>query len=603
MAEDGSETRRAGFLPIGGYAVLGDGRSCVLVGVDGAVDWWALPAMDSPPVFGALLDPDRGGRLTLRPVGDFTATRRYVDGGGVLETTYRTAQGSVRVTDALNLGMGGLLPWAELARRVEAVDGEVPLRWEVIPGDRFGASSPWERMAGEVPLIGAGGQQIAVVTDGAGVPQPCPGGFTAEFVARPGAPGLVAVVATTGEPTPVPPADAVTRRMRNTARQWAEWLELIDYDGRWRDAVVRSALVHKQLSLASTGGLQAAATTSLPERIGGSRNFDYRFSWVRDTAFALDALTGLGLRGELHATLSYLLRAVARTAPDVRVCYTMAGAAAPASTSPVPLWRGYRGSRPVQVGNGAAGQRQLGAYGDLLETVHRYVEHGNVLDGATGRLVARIADQVVEQWAEDDAGLWELGRTRPYTSSKIGCWAALDRAVRIAEAGQAPGESAGRWRAAAEEIHEYVDAWCWSPAKRSYTFYAGTDDLDAATLLAARTGFCAGDDPRLHGTIDAVRDELSAGGPLLYRYTGMQGAEGAFVACSFWLVEALTVAGRLDEAREVMDAMVDRANDVGLLSEEIDPGTGELLGNFPQALSHLALITAAVRYSRAVSRG
>jgi hypothetical protein len=595
--------RRDGFLPIGDYAVLGDGRSCVLVGLDGAVDWWALPAMDGTPVFGALLDPVRGGRLSVRPVADFEVSRRYPDEGGVLETTFVTADGTVRVTDSVNLGLGGMLPWAELARRVEAIDGAVPMRWVVVPGDRFETTAPFVPARCDTPLIRAGGQQIALVTDQVGAPRRCPGGFTGEFTARPGTPGLLAVAATTREPTPVPPPDAVARRVENTARHWTEWRGLVDYDGPWRAAVVRSALVHKQLTLSSTGALQAAATTSLPERIGGSRNYDYRYSWVRDTAFALDALTSLGLRGEVHATLSFLLRSVAATAPDVHVFYTMDGRAGSGETSQVPLWQGYRGSSPVQVGNGAALQRQLGAYGDLLETVHRYVTHGNVLDAGSGRLVAQVADQVCRQWGEDDAGLWELSSVRPYTSSKIGCWAALDRAVRLAEAGEVPDVSVPRWRETAQEIRAYVDASCWSPAKDSYTFYAGTDDLDAATLLAARTGFCTGDDPRLHGTVEAIRRELSAGGPLLYRYSGMQEQEGAFVACSFWLVEALTVAGRLDEAREVMDGMVGYANDVGLFSEEIDPATGELLGNIPQALSHLALIGAAVRYTRAVNRG
>ena len=587
--------RREGFLPIGGYATLGDGRSCVLVGIDGAVDWWALPAMDGPPVFGALLDPDRGGRLVLRPVAEFEVSRCYPDGGGVLETTFRTAQGTVRVTDSLNLGTSGLLPWAEFARRIDAVDGAVPMRWEVLPGDRFATTAPFVPPYPGAALLRAGGQQLALVTEAVGAPLPSPGGFSGEFTAHPGVPALLAVAATTDEPTPVPAPDAVLRRVEDTARQWARWTELVEYDGPWRDAVVRSALVHKQLTLASTGALQAAATTSLPERIGGSRNFDYRFSWVRDTAFALDALTALGLRGEVHATLSYLLRSVAATAPDVHVFYTLDGRAGSGDMTQVPLWRGYRGSAPVQVGNGAALQRQLGAYGDLVETVNRYVAHGNVLDAGSGRLVAEVADQVCRQWHEDDAGLWELGAQRQYTSSKMGCWAALAGALELAGAGQVPDTHAGRWRATAAEIRDYVDGACWSSARGSYTFYAGSDDLDCATLLAARTGFCAGDDPRLHGTIDAIRRELSAGGPLLYRYTGMREQEGAFVACSFWLVEALAVAGRLDEARDVMDGMVARANDVGLFSEEIDPGSGELLGNMPQALSHLALIGAAVR--------
>lgn len=585
-----------GFLPLRGYAVLGDGRSCALVGSDGAVDWWALPTMADDPTFGAVLDPVRGGRLTLRPVADFQVSRGYADGGAVLATSFRTATGTVRVTDALTLGGGSLLPWSEFARRVEAVDGEVEMRWEVVPGDRFGSTAPWPRVFGNTPLIDAGHQRLALVLDEVGKPEKGDGGFSGTFTVRPGVPGLLAVISTDGEPTPVPSPDAVIRRVRETTEHWSHWRDLIDYDGPWADAVARSAFVHKQLTLSTTGALQGAGTTSLPEKIGGSRNMDYRFSWVRDTGFALDALTSLDLRGEVHGVLSFLLHAVGRTAPDVKAFYTMEGTVAQAEIRPVPLWRGYRHSTPVRKGNNAAQQRQLGSYGDLLEAIARYARHGNVLNGATGQLVSQVAEQVCVQWSDADAGLWELPDTRPYTSSKIGCWAALDRAIELAHAGQVPDSQADRWQATAEEIRAYINEACWSATKGAYTFYAGTDQLDCATLLVARTGFSSGDDPRLHSTIDAVRAELSAGGPLLFRYTGMSGKEGAFIACSFWLVEALAIAGRLDEAREVMDGMVGRANDVGLLTEEIDPDTDELLGNLPQALSHLALISAAVTF-------
>ena len=595
--------REAGFLPLSGYALLGDGRGCALAGCDGAVDWWPLRGMHATPAFAALLDPDRGGRLTLRPDGDFEVRRSYADGGAVLVTEFRTATGAVRITDALNLGAGSLLPWPELARRVDGLTGEVALGWEVHPGTRFETTAPWAHRYGDQPLIGLGGQQLALVLDGAGEAECTGGGFRGRFTVSPGATALLAVVATDGEPTPVPTPAQILRRLDETCGHWARWRELVDYAGPWRDAVVRSAIVHKQLTLAETGALQAAATTSLPERVGGSRNFDYRFSWARDTAFALAALTRVELRGEVQAALSFLLREVQHTAPEVSVLYPMTGGQASADMAQVALWRGYRDSRPVHVGNNAAAQFQLGSYGDLLEAVGQYARHGGVLDGATGRLAAQIADRVCVRWREDDAGLWELGEQRPYTSSKIAAWAALDRAVRLAEDGQVPGESIERWRVTAEEIHAYVDEVCWSESKRSFTFYAGSDDLDCACLLVARTGFVAGDDPRLGSTIDAVRRELSAGGPLLYRYAGMRDEEGAFAACSFWLVEALCAAGRLAEARELMDAMVAMANDVGLFGEEVDPDTGQPLGNFPQALSHLALINAAVAYGESVSRG
>lgn len=604
MAPNASSRARTddGFLPLDAYGLLGDGRTCALVGADGGIDWWSLPTMADDPTFGALLSPERGGRFVIQPEGAFEASQHYADGGAVLCTEFRTETGTVRVTDALNLGSGSLLPWSELARRVDVVDGQVAMRWEVAPGDRFGTTAAWARTFEGVPMIGAGGQNLSLVLQRMGEAEDTGGGFRGRFVARPGEPALLGVVATDAEPCPVPDADAVLRRLEETTAHWAGWGELVEYDGPWRDAVVRGAYVHKQLTSGRTGGLQAAATTSLPEKVGGSKNMDYRFCWVRDTGFAITALAGVDLLGEVHSTLSFLLQAVGRTAPDVRSFYRMDGGEASASMGKVPLWRGYRDSEPVHVGNKAAKQRQLGSYGDLMEAVSSYTSHGNVLDGGTARLATEMLDQVCRQWGEDDAGFWELGKQRPYASSKLGCWAALDRGLGLVEAGQLPDHHADRWRATAAEIRDYVDACCWSPERNAFTFYAGTDELDCATLLTARTGFCAPDDPRLGGTIDAVRAELSAGGPLLYRYSGMRGKEGAFLVCTFWLVEALSIVGRLDEARQVMDAAVRLGGDTGLLSEQADPETGGLLSNLPQVLSHLGLINAATTYHRASQR-
>ncbi len=610
MTADGQEGQRLralmprvdGFLPLRGYAVLGDQRSCALLGEDGAIDWWALPTMADAPCFGAVLDPERGGSFVLRPVGDFRLHRSYVDGGGVLRTVYRGDGGTVQVTEALTWGIVALLPWTELARRVDVLDGAVEMRWEVVPGTQFERTQPWQRLDDGTARITVGDQELALICHRVGDAEQVPGGFCGRFTARPGAPAVLAVIATDGEPVPVPAVDAILARLDDTIRRWSQWTGQISYHGPWSSAVRRSALVHKQLTLQPGGGVQAAATTSLPEKVGGSRNFDYRFCWVRDTGFALDALTGLGLAEEVHAALSFILDAVSKTAPDIKVFYPMRGGQPSAQMASVPLWRGYRGSAPVQLGNQAAAQQQLGTYGDLLEAVARYVRHGNRLDPGTGRVIYQLAQRVCEQWTQDDAGLWELGQQRPYTISKIGCWVALDRAVELAGLGQVPDDHVERWQGTAEQIRDYVNRACWSPTGNSYTFYAGTDDLDCATLLAARTRFCAGDDPRLHATIDAIRGELSAGGPKLYRYSGMQDEEGAFLACTFWLVEALAIAGRLDEARDTMDAAVALTNDVGLLTEEIDPSTDDLVGNMPQALSHLALISAATTYQAQLSR-
>jgi len=592
--------RIEGFLPLREYAVLGDGRSCALVGSDGAIDWWALPTMADDPVFGALLDPARGGAIVVQPVGEFTPTRRYLEGSGVLETTFETASGTVRLTDALTIS-DGMPAWTELGRRIDGVKGEVVMTWRIAPGDCFGATAPWWRRHENTPLVTVGHQQFAIVSDAVGKPVLGISEASGTFTVRKGERALLALVVTDNGPLPLPSSGDIDARIDETVAFWKRWRDRIDYRGPWFDAVCRSTTVLRQLTLSSTGSLQAAATTSLPECIGGSRNFDYRFCWVRDAAFALDALINLGMRSEVQATLSALLDGVAATAPQLRPFYSMRRGAGSAQQHDVPLWQGYRGSAPVRKGNDASGQRQLGSYGDLLESVRRYAEHGNVLNGTTARMVARCADDVCDQWVRPDSGIWELPEEQHYTISKIACWAALDRAAALGRSGQIPGDHIERWNATAAEIHDYVDTACWSDDKRSYVFYAGSAELDAAALLAARIGFCKGDDPRMCSTIDAVRSELGAGGGLLYRYSSVRGKEGAFVACSFWLVEALIHTNCLDEAREVMDSMVALCNDVGLLSEEIDPVTHEFLGNFPQALSHLSLISAATAYGNATA--
>ncbi len=592
--------RRAGYAPIDSYAALGDGRTVALVAADGSIDWLPVPAIDAPPAFAALLDAGQGGRLELAPAADFTVDRRYLPGTAVLETTFHTGHGTVTVTDALNRYGNRPLPWTELARVVRAERGAVPMRWRVAPGRRFGTAEPWtqwqQQDGGLVPLIRLGDQSLAIVTAGAGQPQLGQHEVSGEFTAAPGDPSLLAVTAADDGPVVVPAAGHIIDRVEATAAGWQAWRRTVGYAGPHADAVARSALTLALLTITATGANAAAATTSLPEAIGGQRNFDYRFTWVRDASFALDALTYLDLLPEVQAILSWLLRAVRQTAPDVHVFYTLDGQPASPREQDLPL-AGYLGTGPVHAGNSAASQRQLGAYGHLMDAAYRYVRHGGLLDGATGSMLADLADKVCDVWRLPDAGLWELGDYQHYTSSKLGCWVALDRAGWLADRGQLPGWHSGRWRTAAGEISDWIDEHCWSAAKEAYTMHAGTDDLDAAVLLAGRTGFCDGNPERLRSTITAVRRELTAGGPLLYRYTGMRGQEGAFAACSFWLVEALGRTGQHEEAAAVFDAMLAYRNDVGLLSEEIDPKTGQLLGNFPQGLSHLALIGAA----RAVS--
>jgi GH15 family glucan-1,4-alpha-glucosidase len=581
-----------GYAPIGDYGAIGDGRAAALVARDGSIDWLCWPMHDSGSVFGALLDPARAGRFALAPDGEFESEQRYLENTNVLETIFFTADGAVRVTDAITTDGGRLLPWHELVRRVECIAGSVAMRWTVEP--RFGYATAEHSMdAIDRGLFYASSPagQLNVLAWEPWRALHAHGAVTGEAALEQGDRGTLALIYTpNGEPVPRPERDEVEDRVERTGAAWREWLRAHDYVGPWRDAVERSLLALRLLS-APSGALVAAPTTSLPERIGGERNYDYRHAWPRDTSFMLNALLHCGLREPAHAALSWLLGALEDTHPRVQPVYRLSGEVLQHEFE-LPL-HGYRDSEPVREGNSAASQLQLGAYGDLLHSAWLYTRLGNRLDRGTGMRLAESVDLLAEIWTNEDSGIWELPERRHYTASKMGCWLAFDRAARLIAAGQLPDD--GRRRRYAEErdrVARWVEERCWSQERRSYTQHPDTDAIDVATILMGRMGYgdVAGD--RFDRTLAAIRAEL-ASGPHVYRYSGMESEEGAFVACSFWVAEGLARAGDVDAAGELMEDAIGIANHVGLMSEEVDPGTGELLGNFPQALSHLALINAA----------
>ncbi|WP_233495810.1 glycoside hydrolase family 15 protein [Geodermatophilus sp. TF02-6] len=577
-----------GYADLRTYAAIGDGRTIALVARDGRIDWLPLPDMDATPVFGALLDAEHGGCIELCPVEEYTVTRTYVGHTNVLATTFTTASGSVRVTDAMNTGVAGRLPWAELGRRIEGLAGSVTLRAAVRPGTCLNTAAPWVHETVHGPVLRVNALTLAVRQFGADVVEHGDRHVDLVYTTSPGSRHLLALVGTYDEPLFLPTAEAVDAGIDRTVENWATWAGSFAWDGPWEAAVRRSALVLKLLTHSPSGAMVAAATTSLPESPAGGKSWDYRFPWVRDSAYALTALFRFGLREETHAAISWLLATIRRHGPEPRVFYTLTGErSGPPGTRDVPGWRGIG---PVVVGNTADEQLQLGPYGDLFSIVSLYVEHGNVLDAQTGRLLAQIADLTCDRWRSRDSGMWELPECRHYTTSKLGAWVALTKAVELAEAGQIPGDPS-RWRSEAQCIRTWVEQNGWSEERGAYVWYPGTDRLDASIVLHAISGFDRGE--RMSRTLDALRAELGAG-PYLYRYSGAAEEEGAFLACSFWMVSALTLCGRHEEACALMDELMGSANDVGLLAEMLDPASGDLMGNLPQSLSHLALVNAAI---------
>jgi GH15 family glucan-1,4-alpha-glucosidase len=588
-------SRQDGYAPIRDYATIGNKRIAALVALDGSIDWLCVPRFDAPSVFGALLDPKRGGAWTLQPVEEFRASRRYIDDTNVLETTFETDRGAVRVTDAITRGPTRPIDWNEVVRRIECVSGEVRMRWRVEPRFEFQSLHPEVTWEARAHVMRSGTLQLALQTWDAGQAQIVDDGLEGQVTLAEGDSALLVLAAFDNRPLAMCERDEVERRLGSTIEHWQKWSASADYAGEWPEAVIRSGLALELLICEPDASMIAAATSSLPERIGGDRNYDYRYAWVRDTTFAMDSLMRIGFPDEVHGMLTWLLHTARRTHPRVHTFYGLDGRVHDKARELD--WAGYRGSKPVLVGNDAGAQLQLGNFGDLLQTTWLYVRAGNRLDPGTGRQLAEVVDLLCDLWRNKDSCIWELDDRRHYTQSKLAAWLCFHRAIDLAANDHLPDHHTDRWQAEAAAMREFIDSKCFDPGRGAWKRDSESDDLDAAVLLMAGMDYVTPDDPRLHATIDAVRAELGHG-PLLYRWSGMEDQEGCFIACSFWLVEALARTGRRDEAVALMDELVGLANDVGLYSEELDRDTGAMLGNFPQALSHLSLISAAFALER-----
>jgi GH15 family glucan-1,4-alpha-glucosidase len=583
--------------PIEDYGLLGDTRTAALVSSDGAIDWLCVPRFDGEPVFGRLVGGWAAGTYRVGPgQPDMLVARNYRRHTATLVTTWKTEQGRLTLTEAMVAEVSGrLLPATLLVRRLTAEAGAVDAVVEFDP--RLGEShrQPRVQRRGSDLVCGWGSLALSLCCDSDVTITP--GGMTSVTV-TPAAPVTLVLAVAHREPlVHVDPA-AAWNLVAADEHRWQAWAAGIDEDLPSREVAIRSLLTLRLLTYSPSGAPVAAPTTSLPEHPGGIRNWDYRYAWPRDASIGIAAFLGVGKVDEARRFLGWLLHASRLQRPRLPVLLTLDGRYAPRERE-LPGWAGYACSVPVRVGNGAAGQHQLDGYGWVLDAAWVLVNAGHPLYSETWRAMRGFADRVARRWREPDAGIWEIrDDAAHHVHSKMMGWLALDRALRIARTHHTPAGQQRSWEAARAAIATEVEARGYDEAKGSYTRAYGSTDLDAALLVLPLLGIENIDSPRVWGTVDAIMNELKAGGPLLFRYPpgrdGLPGTEGAFLPCSFWLVQALARTGRRSEAVELFAALLERASPLGLYAEEMDPDTGAHLGNFPQALTHAALVQAAL---------
>jgi len=599
--------------PIADYALLSDCHGAALVGRDGSVDWLCLPRFDAPSVFGRLLDAE-AGHWRIGPRGDCEVRRAYRPGSLVLITRFETEDGAVELTDLLAVGpnergheLGAGSPHA-LLRILRCMGGRVPLEIEYLPRPEYGLVHPLLR-AREYGVESRGGaavlhlvSPVALRIEGSTA--------RAEAVVEAGEELAFALqLRSSAEPAPEPwPPAEIARRARETEESWKSWSDQHQgYDGPWEEAVRLGGVVLQGLTYQPTGAIVAAPTTSLPETVGGTRNWDYRFCWIRDASFTLEALWVAACPDEAGRFFDFMATAATSQLRRGRELQIMFGVGGEHDLSERELRHlgGWRDSRPVRVGNGAWDQHQLDVYGELLAAAARLRDQLGGIDPVTQAFLRSVADAAAARWRDTDQGIWEVrGEPRHFVYSKLMCWVALDRALALANLLDAR-DCVPRWRKEREAIRRAILEEGWSERAGAFAQSFGDSSLDAANLVMPLVGFLPADDPRMRATIEAIAAGLTDERGLVYRYRspdGLEGEEGAFLLCSFWLVQALAAAGESERARELFETAAGHANDVGLLSEEVDPRTGELLGNFPQAFSHIGLVNAAWAIARSRAR-
>jgi GH15 family glucan-1,4-alpha-glucosidase len=578
-------------LPIEDYGLIGDCHAAALVGRDGSIDWLCFPRFDSGACCAALLGGPEHGRWLIAPAGEVLEVRRqYRDGTLILETQFKTREGTVRLIDCMPLSNER---W-DVLRIVEGVSGHVAMRMELIIRFDYGSIVPWVRKPNHTLLATAGPDTLElhtqVATHGENMKT------VAEFDVGPGS-RIPFVLNYRASHLPVHEAIDAEQALAATEKEWREWSARCTYEGHWGAAVVRSLITLKALTYEPTGGMVAAPTTSLPEQSGGVRNWDYRYCWLRDATFTLNALLLAGYQAEAIAWREWLLRAVAGSPADLQILYSVTGERR-LDEYEIPWLPGYGGAKPVRVGNAAAKQFQLDVYGEVMDTLHLARAAGLEPEPAAWNVQLVLLEYLEKNWQQPDEGIWEVrGQRRHFTHSKVMAWVAFDRAVKDVERYGVEGP-AEHWRRIRDEIHAQVCASGFDAKRNTFVQSYGSLHLDASLLLIPQVGFLPPDDGRVRGTIEAIERNLIVDG-LVLRYSTatdvdeLPAGEGTFLPCSFWLADALILSGRRDEGQALFERLISLSNDLGLLPEEYDPRSRHMLGNFPQALTHMALINTA----------
>jgi GH15 family glucan-1,4-alpha-glucosidase len=595
------------YPPISSYGYIADCHSAALVSRYGSIDWCCMPRLDSESCFGRLLGWGTGGYCRIAPRGTFQSDRRYREGTLVLETTFRTGEGVACLIDCFSMRRGGEHnPHRQILRIVEGVEGSQELELDFVPRFDYGAIKPWIREYRDNSYIAIGGDAGLLISGDVRFEMKGRHHIAAAFSLRAGKRVHISILWRRPEEldegnVQVPAVDELDSRLAETTEWWIAWSSKAVVDGPYADLACRSAIVLKGLSNSPTGAIAAAPTTSLPESPGGSRNWDYRYSWIRDSVFTVRSLAELGCDSEADGFRRFIERCSAGSAQELQILFGIVGQRRLHEFTIEEL-EGFRGARPVRVGNGAEGQVQLDVYGELLELAWSWHKMGYSPDRDYWEFLVEIVNHAARLWSKPDQGIWELrGEPHHFVFSKVMCWVALDRGIRLAEevGHRVPAD---KWKKTRDEIRSSVERNGYDEKRGVFTQAYELRQMDSALLLIPVVGFLDFKDERIVRTTDAVWQELQEDG-LLLRYPrgcdGLEGEEGVFLACSFWLVEVLAGQGRLEEAHRVFKRAVATGNDLGLFSEEYDTRNGEMLGNFPQGLTHLSMIAAVVALGKA----